>query len=281
MDPGESFIQAAHRECLEEAAIEIEVKGILRVEHSVYGPAHARMRVVFFATPRDQHQVPKQFPDRESEEACWVTLEELKRLARSPPGLRGPELYEWGNYIEKGGTVAPLHFLCREDEPTPSLVPRTNNELGALIDYIERGDDSNLRLALATNCTVNSPINDKNWTLLHLACKLNQECCVELLLLANAEPALSTHKNRNALHFGACSSHGVLVSLLMSVSRTHNKLDLVNQQDSAGNTPLHFAAGHNALWDVLLASGADPEICNYKDKTPGDLASNFMSTDRF
>jgi 8-oxo-dGTP pyrophosphatase MutT (NUDIX family) len=52
VDFNESFILAAHRECFEEAGIEIEIKGVLRVEHKVQGN-QARMRVVFFAQPID------------------------------------------------------------------------------------------------------------------------------------------------------------------------------------------------------------------------------------
>jgi phosphatase NudJ len=59
VDPGETYMQAAHRETLNEAAIRVEIKGILRVEHSVYGPTHARMRVVMYAEPIDNEQVPK------------------------------------------------------------------------------------------------------------------------------------------------------------------------------------------------------------------------------
>ena len=52
------------------------------------------MRVIFFAMPIDHNQVPKTISDKESEEARWVSLEDLKILAKKSPGLRGPELYE-------------------------------------------------------------------------------------------------------------------------------------------------------------------------------------------
>lgn len=97
------------------------MRGILRIEHSVYGPSHARMRVIFYGTPVDRDAPIKKNSDDISEEARWVTIDELKRLSRQPPGLRGPELYEWGLYLERGGFIAPLNFLCREDEPTPGI----------------------------------------------------------------------------------------------------------------------------------------------------------------
>lgn len=52
MDYGESFAEAAHRETLEEAGIKVNLKGVLRVEHSCQGVG-VRMRVLFFAEPID------------------------------------------------------------------------------------------------------------------------------------------------------------------------------------------------------------------------------------
>jgi hypothetical protein len=83
------------------------VKGILRVEHSVSIDDSARMRVIFYAEPIDDKQVPKTKPDSESLEAKWVTVEEFKKL----PKIRGDELIEWGNYIDKGGLIFPLGVL--------------------------------------------------------------------------------------------------------------------------------------------------------------------------
>lgn len=60
VDKGESFYDAAHRETWEEASIKINIKGVLRVEHSVEpGGSNVRMRVIFFAEPKDDKQVPK------------------------------------------------------------------------------------------------------------------------------------------------------------------------------------------------------------------------------
>ncbi|CAG9335418.1 unnamed protein product [Blepharisma stoltei] len=283
VDPGETFVDAAHRECLEESGIRIELKGILRVEHSVYGPTHARMRVVFFAMPIDELQIPKTIPDKESEEARWVTLDDLRRLAKGRPGLRGPELYEWGGYIEKGGMIAPLHFLCREDEPTPTpqLLSGRGNEtiprdLKSFISALERGDEASLKKAVLAGFNVNLVINDKSWTLLHLACKLNQENCVQILLLGGADIAASTHKNRNVIHFAAQSTPSTLVNVLIAAARLPNKLDLINQQDDEGNSPLHFAAaspGRAFLWEVLIENGADSNLRNQQGLKPADIAS--------
>lgn len=59
VDAGETFSMAAHRETKEEAGIDIEIMGVLRVEHGLMGGDSARMRVIFYAEPRDLGQVPK------------------------------------------------------------------------------------------------------------------------------------------------------------------------------------------------------------------------------
>lgn len=121
VDPGETFQEVAHRETLEEAGILVELKGVLRVEHSVCGPTDARMRVIFYAEPLDETQRPKQTPDKESEEARWVTLSELVTLGRVKPGLRGTELLDWGNYIEGGGGISPMTIFTSESEAVTSM----------------------------------------------------------------------------------------------------------------------------------------------------------------
>ena len=90
---------AALREAKEEASIDIELKGILRVEHSLTDSNTARMRVIFYAEPVDPHQKPKTIADDESLEAAWFTVDEFLKLDH----IRGYELPEWGEYIDKGG----------------------------------------------------------------------------------------------------------------------------------------------------------------------------------
>lgn len=75
VDFGESFMQAAIRECKEEAGIDVNLKGVLKVDHGVQGD-QGRMRVLFYAEPTtlEMSTQNKKVPDAESEEARWVTL---------------------------------------------------------------------------------------------------------------------------------------------------------------------------------------------------------------
>ena len=55
-----------------------------------------------------------------------------------------------------------------------------------------------------------------------------------------------------------------------------NKLEIINQRDEFGDTPLHFAASMFAksyIWDLLTQNGADPEIKNMSGRSPNEIAS--------
>lgn len=117
VEPGETFLEGAVRETLEEAGVLIRVTGIVRVEHSP-GPTGARMRIVFTGEPTDDRP-PKSVPDEESLGAAWVHLSELSRYP-----LRGPEVRELMEYILFGGAVYPLDVLSHEGAPYGGMEKR-------------------------------------------------------------------------------------------------------------------------------------------------------------
>lgn len=219
------------------------------------------MRVIYFAMPIDPSQKPKEVPDKISEEARWVTLEELKALSQKPPGLRGLELFEWGNYIENGGLIAPLSFLSREEDGLPattqtatsSVMPSTAEselmgsaeELASIFtDAIERNDDATVKKMLLSGCDPNMVINNKAWTGLHFAIKCNHENMVNTLLFGGAEITNCTLNRRNCLHFAAQSTLPILGMLLIKLHSLpkYKQMEVINFQDVKGETPLHFAA---------------------------------------
>jgi 8-oxo-dGTP pyrophosphatase MutT (NUDIX family) len=132
VDPGDDLMSAAIRETKEEAGIDVRLEGILRIEHTMT-LYRGRCRIVFFARPIDENQPPKSEPDKESEGAAWVTLDELVQLGQSAPGLRGPELLDWGRYVQGGGAIFPLTLLTREGEmiPPPPTSSTTTTSLAS------------------------------------------------------------------------------------------------------------------------------------------------------
>lgn len=99
VDPGETLTVAAKRETLEEAGIDVELKGILAMEFNPFASERAsdahlvRMRVIFYAEPSELglQQLPKSCPDFESVGACWCSYEEIQ----SQIPLRGNEPRQW------------------------------------------------------------------------------------------------------------------------------------------------------------------------------------------
>jgi len=92
VEPGEDFFMAAKRETLEEGGIDIEITGILRIEHSISNKSNARMRVIFFAVPKCEDLPLKNKHDEHSEGAMWLSFEEITSM-RNKGLLRGDELY--------------------------------------------------------------------------------------------------------------------------------------------------------------------------------------------
>jgi phosphatase NudJ len=120
VDEGETFAQAGHRECLEEAGIKVILKGLLRIDHSLRFRSvdQCRMRVIFYAEPEsleEAHNI-KKVADSESLEARWVTIDDLHALAKESPGLRSNDLVYWATYLENGGHVFPLAMFGEEGE---------------------------------------------------------------------------------------------------------------------------------------------------------------------
>eukprot|EP00184_Porphyridium_aerugineum_P000660 CAMPEP_0184693450 /NCGR_PEP_ID=MMETSP0313-20130426/1670_1 /TAXON_ID=2792 /ORGANISM="Porphyridium aerugineum, Strain SAG 1380-2" /LENGTH=420 /DNA_ID=CAMNT_0027151533 /DNA_START=147 /DNA_END=1410 /DNA_ORIENTATION=+ len=130
---GETFYDAGVRETMEEAGVHVNIKGVLRVEHSLVGDGSdtdtarmtettsmfARMRVIFYAEPDNYEQcTPKSHADEESERAEWKSDAELRMVQH-----RGSELMDWVKYLRDGNPIYPLHVFQRESALVPSTAP--------------------------------------------------------------------------------------------------------------------------------------------------------------
>ena len=112
---GEDVRAAAVREASQETGIEIELDGLLAVEHRPGNARRsARLRLWFTGRPVDPELTPKRRGDRHSLEARWVASDEL---AQYP--LRAPEVRQWLQQLEAGTQPAPLTLLRGEGAPYP------------------------------------------------------------------------------------------------------------------------------------------------------------------
>jgi phosphatase NudJ len=110
VEPGETLVQAAKRETLEESGVPIVVEGVLRFEHTTYMDA-ARVRVVFVARPQDDTAPISQANDH-ALEARWVAIDELSDLP-----LRGYDVQQIFEYVSDGAPVYPLNIISYEGAP--------------------------------------------------------------------------------------------------------------------------------------------------------------------
>ncbi len=111
VEPGESWVEAARRETLEESGVPVVIEGIFRIEHTPWSEGAARCRVFFVARPADDTP-PKSEPDEHSLQAAWVTLEELDKLP-----LRGAEVRRIFAHVQSGCPITPLSLLQAEGAP--------------------------------------------------------------------------------------------------------------------------------------------------------------------
>lgn len=110
VEPGETLMDAALRETLEETGVEVALEGILRIEHNP-GIEATRVRVFYLARPLGDG-TPKTAPDEHSLAARWVTLAEMQQLP-----LRGHEVLEIFNAVAAGAPVTPLDLIVQEGAP--------------------------------------------------------------------------------------------------------------------------------------------------------------------
>jgi ADP-ribose pyrophosphatase YjhB (NUDIX family) len=107
VEPGETLEAAARRETLEESGVEIELDGILRVEHTP-SHDHTRVRVFYLA-----HPVPGSEPrDEENEHTLGARFHTLEELRTMP--LRGTEVLRVFEAVIEGAHVSPLSLVTHE-----------------------------------------------------------------------------------------------------------------------------------------------------------------------
>jgi ADP-ribose pyrophosphatase YjhB (NUDIX family) len=109
VEPGESLIEAAAREALEETGLPVEIERVIRIDHTPFPENVARVRVYLVARPAADHP-PKSNPDRHSLQAAWFRLDEIRELP-----LRGEEAYLLCEYVAMDAPLYSLDVLGVDD----------------------------------------------------------------------------------------------------------------------------------------------------------------------
>ena len=110
VEAGETLLQAAQRETLEESGLLVTLDGIVRVEHTPMPEGGARCRVIFTAQVAGPR--PTLGPTADSLGGAWIGVNDLSQYE-----LRGTEVADYFSYLTKGGTTYPLSLLTFEGAP--------------------------------------------------------------------------------------------------------------------------------------------------------------------
>jgi len=183
-----------------------------------------------------------------------VTLDDLIRLKSQKPGLRGPELLEWGRYIQLGGPIYPLSLFSKEGANAPTFqeistytfapgikLSLLNKELWQKLKRPENefpNSPEEIINLLAEGADVNyRGLDNLRWTPLHFAANVGDLRLVEVLLQGGADINATTNQGRTALMIAVNEQKGAeIVNLLL----THGACSLI--ADVNKNTVFHFNA---------------------------------------
>ena len=119
VDICEQFCEGSKRKCIEEANMQVELKGVLSVDYKLKKQAgdEGLMHVIYYAEPDslDAANNPKALADGNSNRAEWKTLNELKEFQESDL-FDDPQLIQWAEYLENGGYVHPVGMFGPESQ---------------------------------------------------------------------------------------------------------------------------------------------------------------------
>jgi phosphatase NudJ len=101
VEPGESLTAAAARETIEEAGVQIELEGLLGMDHQ-WAAGRTRLRFAFVARAVGAAD-PKSTPDEHTRSARWASKSEIATLP-----LRDPEVLTWIERYERASALLPI-----------------------------------------------------------------------------------------------------------------------------------------------------------------------------
>lgn len=136
---GESLVDAAIRETIEESGVRVRLTGLVRIEHTAERK-HARIRAVFVGEPEGD-TTTKAVADEESLGARWITLAELGNYQ-----LRNPAVEQLLRYVAAGAPVYPLAILQERDAPY-QIAGDVPSESVRLVDGTRPRDSAIVRAA--------------------------------------------------------------------------------------------------------------------------------------
>eukprot|EP01084_Bolivina_argentea_P045958 84597_1 len=96
----------------QKCGLDIEICGILRIEHTENNGYSADMRVIYYAEPMANNKECKQ--DDLTKSAKWIDIPNKNDIKQV---MKNSDLYSWINYVEyENGIIYPMNTFCEEGE---------------------------------------------------------------------------------------------------------------------------------------------------------------------
>ena len=187
-------------------------------------------------------------------------------------GVKDPKGKNLLHYAVLGSAYDVVDYLISQD-----MDVNMTDQLGesALFDCARKGKLLIAKKLLGKFAKVDL-LNNRNETVLHLACHKGNLDMVKLFIEAGANPLSKTTEDRLPIHYAIMAGHVDLINYLMEVS----KLSWF-YQDEASNSFLHYAAKTTSLSmvDLFLNQNLDPNQLNDQFETPLFNAVRFGTKD--
>lgn len=187
----------------------------------------------------------------------------LQLLIAIPGSVRGKELDRALLQAAKLGYSECAYHLINAGADPDTQDACSNTPLKIAV---ENGHVDVLKVLIAAKCDINQRSNSGS-TALHHAARRGRDDCIEILLVAGANTDIQDSSGNTPLIYAAKHSQIWAMKKLLAA-----KCD-VNKQNKEGRAALHYAAGSAMGVELLLKSGADPDIQDPAGNTPLIIAA--------
>ena len=269
--PPESHLQTATRVTFEKTGIDIELKGILRIEYSITKGPIEHVKIVFYAEPESKNQIPNLEVNDYGYESQWISTSKVTELLAQKS--ENQEMLQWIPYLENRGTIYPLLLLANESTKRVPIsskdVIKLNKELNPTKKYSDPQQLLEFLIALKENddswffsqeakFKSDALADEQGNSLLAIALKEKHPEFIKMLLLISTESLFSMNsqgKNILMISMENYFDEQILLNLLKTIKKRAEPEQikaLLVHEDNTGKTVRDYALNNELHKEKLL-----------------------------